>query len=213
VREGLLRRRPRSGRRLGFRRLPVVRQQFVDSRGRMRLHAEQHIGEVGDRVQAVHVARRYERVEAGQVLAGLVGADDEEVLAPEGGDALRALRGVLPRLCLCRARGRERTFARPAATGRGWATRHNRGGLSASAGRPTTEETRWNSQMLARAIRRLRGPATTWSSLASLVGDELRSSAPGPGRSLVLRRERRSIKRPGQPRQTSIPGRLPSGGV
>jgi len=72
-----------------------VRQQFVDPRGGVRLHAEEDVGEVGDRVHAVHLARRDERVEAGQVLAGLVGSDEEEVLPPEGGDAERALRGVV----------------------------------------------------------------------------------------------------------------------
>jgi hypothetical protein len=51
--------------------------------------------EVVDRVDAVRLARRDERVEAGQVLAGLVRSHEEEVLAPEGRDAKRALRGVV----------------------------------------------------------------------------------------------------------------------
>ena len=62
----------------------------------MRLHAEKDVGEVGDRVHAVHLARRDERVEAGQVLAGLVRAHEEEVLATERRDTERALRGLLP---------------------------------------------------------------------------------------------------------------------
>jgi hypothetical protein len=49
----------------------------------MRLDAEQDVGEVRNRVDAVHLARRDQRVQAGQVLTGLVGADEEEVLAPE----------------------------------------------------------------------------------------------------------------------------------
>jgi hypothetical protein len=60
-----------------------VRQQFVDPRGRVRLHAEEHVGEVRDRVDVVRLARRDQRVEAGQVLAGLVRPHEEEVLAPE----------------------------------------------------------------------------------------------------------------------------------
>ena len=61
----------------------------------MRLHAQQDVREVGDRVHAVHLAGPDERVEAREVLAGFVGADEEEVLAPERGDAERALGGIV----------------------------------------------------------------------------------------------------------------------
>ncbi len=61
----------------------------------MGLHADEQIGKVVDRVDTVRLAGRDERVEAGQVLAGLVGSDEEEVLAAEGGDAERPLRGVV----------------------------------------------------------------------------------------------------------------------
>jgi hypothetical protein len=50
----------------------------------MALHAQQDVGEVVDRVHLVHLAGRDERVEASQVLAGLVRSDEEEVLPPEG---------------------------------------------------------------------------------------------------------------------------------
>jgi hypothetical protein len=52
----------------------------------VRLHAEEDVGKVGDGVHAVHLARRDERVEAGEVLAGFVCPDEEEVLAAERGD-------------------------------------------------------------------------------------------------------------------------------
>jgi hypothetical protein len=46
----------------------------------MRLHAEQDVSEVVDGVHVVRLARRDQGVEAGQVLAGLVRPDEEEVL-------------------------------------------------------------------------------------------------------------------------------------
>ncbi len=49
----------------------------------MGLHAEEHVGEVGDGVDAVHLAGADERVEAGQVLAGVIRAHEEEVLSAE----------------------------------------------------------------------------------------------------------------------------------
>jgi hypothetical protein len=45
------------------------------------LHAHQDIGDVGDGVDVVGLAGRDERAETGQVLAGVVSADEEEVLA------------------------------------------------------------------------------------------------------------------------------------
>jgi hypothetical protein len=52
----------------------------------MRLHAEEDVGEVADRVHPVHLARRDERVEAGEALAGFVRSDEEEVLPTERRD-------------------------------------------------------------------------------------------------------------------------------
>jgi hypothetical protein len=43
----------RSSRRLAFRWAPVVRQQFVDARGRLALHAQHDVGQVIDWVNAV----------------------------------------------------------------------------------------------------------------------------------------------------------------
>jgi hypothetical protein len=54
-------------------------QQFVDPRSGVRLHAEQHVREVGDRVHVIRLAGRDERVETCQVLAGLVGPDEERM--------------------------------------------------------------------------------------------------------------------------------------
>jgi hypothetical protein len=58
----------------------VVWEQLVDARGGVRLHAQHDIGEVIDRVHLVRLAGGDEGVEAGQVLAGVVVADEEEVL-------------------------------------------------------------------------------------------------------------------------------------
>ena len=49
-----------------------MRQQLVDARGGVGLHAEEHVGGVLDGVHAVQLAGGDERVQAGQVLAGLV---------------------------------------------------------------------------------------------------------------------------------------------
>jgi hypothetical protein len=57
-----------------------VRQELVDPRGRVRLHAKQHVGEVVDGVHVVRLAGRDERVQARQVLASLVVPNEEEVL-------------------------------------------------------------------------------------------------------------------------------------
>ena len=53
----------------------------------MRLNAEQDVGEIGDRVDAVRLASRDERVESGQVLAGIIGPDEEST-APAVGSSL-----------------------------------------------------------------------------------------------------------------------------
>jgi len=70
------------------------------------LDAEENVGEVGDGVDAVHLAGGDERVEAGQVLAGVIVSDEEEVLSSECGDTEGALGGVMPPPRLCRARTR-----------------------------------------------------------------------------------------------------------
>jgi hypothetical protein len=45
------------------------------------LHADENVGEVVHRVHAVRLAGGDERVEPGQVLAGVVVPDEEEVLS------------------------------------------------------------------------------------------------------------------------------------
>lgn len=72
-----------------------MRQQLVDARSRVRLHAHQHVREVVNWVDVVRLARGDEGVEPGQVIAGVIRPDEEEVLPSEGGDAERALGGVV----------------------------------------------------------------------------------------------------------------------
>ena len=52
----------------------------------MGLHAQEHVGEVLDGIHAVRLAGRDERIEAREVLTGLVVPDKQEVLSPEGCD-------------------------------------------------------------------------------------------------------------------------------
>jgi hypothetical protein len=52
-----------------------MRQELVDLRGRVDLHADEDVGEVVERVHSVRLAGRNERVEAGEVLAGFVVSD------------------------------------------------------------------------------------------------------------------------------------------
>jgi hypothetical protein len=51
-------------------------RSLVDPRGWVRLHADEHVSEVVDRVHAVRLGGRDERVEAGEVLAWLVSPDE-----------------------------------------------------------------------------------------------------------------------------------------
>jgi len=81
------------------------------------LDAEQDVGEVLDGVDAVDLAGGYQRVEAGQVLTGLVVPNEEEVLSSEGGDAERPFRRIMPRPRLCRASARLRGLQRQGAVG------------------------------------------------------------------------------------------------
>ena len=53
----------------------------------MGLDADEHVGEVRVRVHAVCLARRDDRVEHGEILAGLAVSDEHEVFAPESHDA------------------------------------------------------------------------------------------------------------------------------
>jgi hypothetical protein len=78
-----------------------VRQQLVDARGGVTLYAQEYVGEVVDGVHLVRLARRDERIQAGEVLSGFVRSYEKEVLPSEGGDAERALGGVMPRPGLC----------------------------------------------------------------------------------------------------------------
>jgi hypothetical protein len=59
------------------------------------LDTDEHVREVGDGVDPIRLAGRDERVQAREVLAGLVRSDEEEVLSAQGGDAEGALGGVV----------------------------------------------------------------------------------------------------------------------
>ena len=56
-----------------------MREDCVDVGGGMNVDAEQNIFDVLDRIDAVQVAGRDQRVEAGEVLAGLRVPDEEKV--------------------------------------------------------------------------------------------------------------------------------------
>jgi hypothetical protein len=65
-----------------------------------RLHPEQHVREVGLRVYAVGLAGGDERVQACDVVAGLVIADEEVILSPERGcPERRRASGIVRKLC------------------------------------------------------------------------------------------------------------------
>jgi hypothetical protein len=72
------------GSRRAVGRLPPVGQKLVDPAGRVGLDAGEHVGQVGDRVDAVLLAGGHERVEASEVVAGILVADEEEIRATQG---------------------------------------------------------------------------------------------------------------------------------
>jgi hypothetical protein len=59
------------------------------------LYAHEDIGEVGEGVDVVGLAGSDERVQTREVLASLIVADEEIVLAPESGGSQGALRGIV----------------------------------------------------------------------------------------------------------------------
>jgi len=63
------------------RRRPAMRQELIDLRGRVRVDAEQDVAQVLERIDAVEVARRDQRVQAGEVVAAVGVADEQEVLS------------------------------------------------------------------------------------------------------------------------------------
>jgi hypothetical protein len=71
--------------------MPVARKQLAKSRHRMRLDPEKHVPEILERVNAVGLARRDERIETGDVLAGFVVTDKEKILSTESHDAQGSL--------------------------------------------------------------------------------------------------------------------------
>src|ERR1700722_2445989 len=70
-------------------------QKLADAACRMRLYADEHVGQIGDGVDAVFLAGRDECVEDGEVVAGLLVAEEEVVRAPESDPAQRSLRDVV----------------------------------------------------------------------------------------------------------------------
>jgi len=74
----------------------------VGSRLRVGLHPQEDVAKIDLGVDSMSLAGGYEGVQAGQVLAGLFVANEEEVLASEGGDAQCPFAGAMPRPRLCR---------------------------------------------------------------------------------------------------------------
>jgi hypothetical protein len=64
----------------GFGRFPAVRQEVEDATSWVRVDAREHVREVVDRVDAVLLAGRDERVEDGEVVSLFFASDKEEVL-------------------------------------------------------------------------------------------------------------------------------------
>ncbi len=81
----------------GFELLPVGRQEFGDAIGGPGLDAEQDVGEILEGIDAGHLAGRADGEHPGQILARLIVADEEGVLAAEGDDPQGGLRLVMPR--------------------------------------------------------------------------------------------------------------------
>src|SRR6478609_1258261 len=63
-------------------RFPAMRQQFVDLAGRVSLHAHEHVGQVVDRIDAVFLARRDERVEHSEVVTDFFVAEEQVIPRP-----------------------------------------------------------------------------------------------------------------------------------
>ena len=59
-----------------------MREQLIDSILRVGLHAKKHIGEVGLRIDASRLTSCDERVQSGQIGAGGIMTDEEEILSP-----------------------------------------------------------------------------------------------------------------------------------
>ena len=76
-------------------RRPGVGQELVDLRGRVTVDPEQHVREVGDRVDAIQLAGSDEGVEPCQVLACLEVTDEEEGFSAERNTPQRGLGAVV----------------------------------------------------------------------------------------------------------------------
>ena len=63
-------------------------QEVDDLAGRVRVHARKDVGDIVDGVDGVLFATGDERVEDGEIVAGVLIADKEEILPPEGNSKL-----------------------------------------------------------------------------------------------------------------------------
>ena len=63
-------------------RLPAMRQQLVEILGRVVTDACEHVAQILPRVDAVGLAARHQRLQPAEVLARLVAAEKQPVLAP-----------------------------------------------------------------------------------------------------------------------------------
>jgi hypothetical protein len=64
-----------------------VGQQVVERCGGVKSDPAEDVGQIRNRFDAVRLAGGGERVEAGDIVAGLLVADKEEILAAEGDDS------------------------------------------------------------------------------------------------------------------------------
>ena len=74
-----------------------MREERVDVRGRMRADSHEHVADVLERVHAVRLAGGDDGVQRGDVVAGILVTDKQEVLSAESGDAERACTAVVVR--------------------------------------------------------------------------------------------------------------------
>jgi hypothetical protein len=74
---------------------PAIGQQFVDTGRGMGADAEEHVTEIRERIDAVRLAGGDERIESGDVFAGVLVADKEVVLATKRDGAEGGFRPVV----------------------------------------------------------------------------------------------------------------------
>ncbi len=75
--------------------LPAIGQQLVDTALWVRTDADENVGQVLEGIHAVRHAGRDERVEPGDVDAGVLVADEEKILPAKSDDTQRRLEAIV----------------------------------------------------------------------------------------------------------------------